>query len=62
MKEIDIFKVEATIFKFLYNKKWQGKCPDRIKRQALKKSYKNRGMKAPDIASLDCALKVKQYS
>ncbi len=38
MKERDIIKVETTIFKFLNNKKWQGKCPDRIKRQVLKNS------------------------
>ena len=31
IKEADIVKVERTIFKFLWNKKWQGKCPDIIK-------------------------------
>ena len=32
-----------------------------MKRQVTKNSYKNGGMKAQDIAALDCALKVKQY-
>ena len=40
---------------------WDGKCPDRIKRKVLKNSYKNGGMKAPDMRALDCGLKVKQY-
>jgi hypothetical protein len=26
----DTIKVERIIFKFLWNKKWDGKCPDRI--------------------------------
>ena len=49
------------MFRFFWNKKWDGKCPDRIKRQVLKNSYKNGGMKAPDVGALDCGLKVKQY-
>jgi hypothetical protein len=57
----DIIKVESRIFKFLWNKKWQCECPDRVKRQTLKNSYKYGVMKAPDIAALDCALKVKQF-
>ena len=52
--------VNKVIFKFFWNKKWDGKCPDRIKRQVLKNSYKNGGMKAPDMRALDCGLKVKQ--
>ena len=27
----------------------------------MKNSYKNGGMKAPDIGALDCGLKMKQY-
>jgi hypothetical protein len=61
MREKDIIKDESIIFECLLNKKWQEKCPDGIKRQAFKNSYENSGMKAPDIAALDCALKVKQY-
>ena len=37
------------ISKFYWNEKYDGKCPDRIKRQVLKNSYKNGGIKAPDI-------------
>ena len=29
----DLIRVERTIFKFIWNKKWEGKCPDKIKRQ-----------------------------
>ena len=53
--------VNKVIFKFFWNKKWDGKCPFRIKRQVLKNSYKNGGMKAPVMRVLDCGLKVKQY-
>ena len=37
------------------------KVAGQMPRQNKKTSYKNGGMKAPDIAALDCALKVKQY-
>ena len=40
---------------------WDGKCPDRIQRQVLKNSYEMGRLKAPDIAALNIALKVKQY-
>ena len=30
-------------------------------RQVLNNSYKNGGMKAPDIVALDCELKIKQF-
>ena len=40
-----INSLKSTIFKFIWNKKWQGKCPDRINGK-LSKSYKNWGMKA----------------
>ena len=37
------------------------KCPDRIQRQVLKNSYEMGGLKAPDMAALNSALKVKQF-
>ena len=45
----------------MWNIKWQGKCPDRIKINVMKSSYENGGVKAPDISALDTALKVKQF-
>ena len=53
--------VNKLIFKFFWNKKWDGKCPDRIKRQVLKNSYQNGGMKAPDVSALDCGLNLKKH-
>jgi len=54
--------VESIIFKFLWNSKWVGnRAPDRIKRDYLKSSYANGGLKAPDIKALDNALKTKQF-
>ena len=35
----DIIRVDRITFKFLWNKKWDGKCPDRIQRQVLKNNY-----------------------
>ena len=57
----DIISIDKRIYKFLWNKKWDGKCPDRIKRQVMKNSYENGGIKAPDTGALNKALKVKQY-
>ena len=57
----DIIRVDRIIFKFLWNKKWDGKCPDRIQRQVLKNSYEMGGLKAPDMGALNSALKVKQF-
>ena len=45
----------------LWNKKWDGKCPDRIQRQVLKNSHELGGLKATDMAALNSALKVKQF-
>ena len=45
---------------FLWNKKWNGKCPDRIQRQVLENSYESGGLKATDMAALNSALKVKE--
>ena len=58
----DIIRVDRISFKFLWNKKWDGKCPDRIQRQVLKNSYELGGLKATDMAALNSALKVKQLS
>ena len=49
-------KKHLSTFKAIF-----GKCPGRIKGQALKIDHKNREMKAPSIIALDCALQVKQY-
>ncbi len=57
----DIIKVERIIFKFLWNKKWDGKCPDGIQRQVLKNNYEMGGLKALDMGALNSALKVKQF-
>ena len=56
----DIIRVDGIMFKFLWNKKWDGKCPDRIQRQVLKNNYEMGGLKAPDMGALNSALKVKQ--
>ena len=32
MNQEDIIRVERISYKFLWNKKWDGKCPDRKKR------------------------------
>ena len=58
----DIIRVDRIIFKFLWNKKWDGKCPDRIQRQVLKNTYEMGGLKAPDMRALNSALKVKSLS
>ena len=57
----DIIRVDRIMFKFLWNKKWDGKSPDRIQRQVLKNSYEMGGLKAPDMGALNSALKVKQF-
>ena len=61
IKKEDIISIDQRIFKFVWNKKWDGQCPDRIKRQVIKHSYENGGIKAPDTGALNKALKVKQY-
>jgi exonuclease III len=53
--------IERIIFKFIWNKKWNNKPgPDRIKRCVMKQEHKFGGLKAPDIAHMNSALKVKQ--
>jgi exonuclease III len=62
IKEPEVKQVEGIIFKFLWNKKWNGnQAPDRIKRSYLKNSYENGGLKVPDIKHLDMALKTRQF-
>ena len=60
-KSTDLNKIEAIIFKFLWNRKWLGAAPDRIKRAYLKLPYQNGGLNAPDVKIMDKALKVKQF-
>ena len=43
----------ADSYGVLWNKKWDGKCPDRIQRQVLKNSYELGGLKATDMAALN---------
>ena len=40
----DIMRVDRITYKFLWNKKWDGKFPDRIKRQILENSYEMGGL------------------
>ena len=61
MKKEDIISIDKRIFKFFWNKKWDGPCPDRIKRQVMKNSYENGGIKAPDTGALNKALKVYKW-
>jgi len=57
----DLNKIESIIFKFLWNRRWHGSAPDRIKRSFLKNSYEKGGLNAPDIKILDKALKTRQF-
>jgi len=58
----DLKRIEGIIFKFLWNKKWIGnKAPDRIKRDIIKRSYEEGGLKVPDIKNINSALKLKQF-
>ena len=51
----DIIRVDRITFKFLWNKKWDGKCPVRIQGQVLKNGYEMGGLKAPDMSALNSA-------
>jgi len=46
--------LEKKIYKFI----WKG--PDKIKRETLQQEYEDGGLKAPDIATIDKVLKLKQ--
>jgi len=61
-KENEIKRIENMIFKFLWNKRWNGNsAPDRIKREVLKQDYKDGGLKVPDITIINKALKLRQF-
>jgi hypothetical protein len=60
--ESEIKTTERLIFKFIWSKEWSAKkAIDRIKRSVLKNDYEDGGLRAPDIESLDRALKLKQF-
>jgi len=62
LREKELSEIERMIFKYLWNKKWVGTvAPDRIKRATLKQAYKDGGIEAPDIRSLNKALKTRQF-
>jgi len=62
IKEQDIKKTEAFMFKILWTKKVGGNwAPDRIKRSIMKRDYDQGGLKVVDIGSLDRALKLRQF-
>jgi len=48
------------LYKFIWNKRWDGKAKDRIKRELIKGPYDKGGLKGPDVYSLDESLKYKQ--
>ena len=61
-KALELKRIENMIFKFLWNKKWYGNgAPDRIKREVLKRDYKGGGLKVPDVAIVNEALKLRQF-
>ena len=59
----DLVKIERLIFKFMWSKTWDEnkKCTERIKRSILKNDFEHGGIKAPDVESLNRALKLKQF-
>jgi hypothetical protein len=62
ISQSDIIKVERLIFKFIWSKKWKDNRPvERIKRAILKNNVDNGGLNAPDVESLNRALKLKQF-
>ncbi len=58
-----LLQIERLIFKFLWSKKWDDhkKCTERIKCSILKNDYDKGGVRAPDVESLNRALKLKQF-
>jgi hypothetical protein len=48
------------LYKFIWNKRWDSKAKDRIKRELIKGPYDKGGLKGPDVYSLDESLKYKQ--
>ena len=62
MLDRDIKVVERLIFKFIWCKEWgKERWCERVSRKVLKGEYEDGGLKAPDIESLNKALKLKQY-
>jgi len=62
INEREIKNIESIIFRFLWNKKWSNNvAPDRIKRTIMKLPHSKGGLKAPDIKTLNAALKTKQF-
>jgi exonuclease III len=59
----ELIFTEKLIFKFLWSKTWDDdkRCTERIKRSILKNDFIHGGIKAPDVESLDKALKLKQF-
>ena len=58
----DLKLIELIIFKFLWNKKWNGnRAPDRIKREILKRDYEGGGLRVPDINVINESLKLRQF-
>ena len=61
-KEPTIKKIEKICFEFLWNKKINAiRAYERISRKTLKLPASQGGINAPDIESLNLALKVNQY-
>ena len=63
VRQTELTLIERLIFKFLWSKVWEDdkRCTERIKRAILKNDYIHGGVKAPDVESLDRALKLKQF-
>jgi exonuclease III len=62
MLDRDIKLVERLIFKFIWCKEWgKVRWTERVSRKVLKGEYEDGGLKAPDIESLNKALKLRQY-
>ena len=62
IEQNDLKSIENLIFKFIWNTDWSQRFPrDKIKRNTLKCNYPERGLKAPDIYTLNLALKYKMW-
>jgi len=60
--ESDLKELEKFIFGFLWSKNVTvSTAPDRIKRNIMKQDYDNGGLRVPDVAVLNEALKLKQF-
>jgi hypothetical protein len=62
LNQVSLKSIERGCFEFLWNKKHnKSKAYERINRHKLKLFVSEGGINAPDIYSLDKALKVRQY-